>query len=85
MENYTESLIKRIEDVLTRIACNSYNDMYSSCDYIYANKYLEASLASLLSVAKDLNIDTTKIKSSWCGYEVEAKEFEDFEEYVKSL
>ena len=85
MKNYAETLIKRIEDVLTKIAYNCYNDIHSSCDYSYANKYLKASLAALLSVAKDLNIDITNIKSSWCGYEVEAKEFEDFEEYVKYL
>lgn len=79
-------LIKQIEELLERIAYAEYNnDMCSTHDYSYEVRYLSFALASLISVAKELDIDLKSIKASWCGYEVVACNFEDLQEKLKYL
>lgn len=84
--NTIESTIKEeIEEILYLIASNSYNDMYSSIDYGYANKYLEYSLGALINISNKLQIDISSLKGRYCDYTVSIKDYDSLDELLRHL
>ena len=67
------------------MACNSYNTMYSSANYDYANKYLEYSLGVLLKIAKDFGIPFDGIEVEYCGYLKSVDDFKSLDELLDYL
>lgn len=78
-------LYDKMNDILYRIAYAKYNDNYSSADYSYEIRMLEHMLAPLITLAKELNMELSVIKGSYCGCSVCAEDYDDMETKLKYL
>lgn len=78
-------VISKMEDILYKIAYNQYQEMYSSMSYGCENKYLEFSIAPLISLASDLNIEISGVRGCYCGNTVFAHNYLTLEEQLERM
>lgn len=80
-----ELLIKQMKEILYRISYAEYNDSYSSDDYSYEIRMLEHMLAPLITLAKELGVELSMIRGSYCGRTVWCNDYYDMETKLKYL